>query len=128
MEKKLSWLRDLVNFGGIIVGIVLTAIGGVMFLNSMLKVYVFGFETNSYFNAEEQCTMPEYAPTKTGEDPQLKVKPQSEIDECITKKTEYEKIRYSRQQKESMIDGFAFLLVGIVLWVIHHNKKKKSED
>jgi len=132
MEKqKLPWLRELVNFGGSIVGIVLTAVGGVMFLNTVLKVYVFGFEINSYFSAEEMCQKEEYrsvpgpdkaVPTMVQE---LKVNTPEEIAQCKEEKTQVEKDRYSRQQKEKMVDGFAFFLVGVVLWALHRRKKKE---
>ncbi len=129
MEKK-SWLSQLVNVGGTIVGIVLTAVGGVMFLNTVLKVYVFGFEINSYFSAEEMCQKEEYrsvpgpdkaVPTMVQE---LKVHTPEEIAQCKEEKTQVEKERYSRQQKERMVDGFAFLFVGLALWTIHRREKK----
>jgi len=123
MEKsKFSWLRDLVNFGGTIVGIVLTAVGGVMLINSVLKVYVFQFDTNSYFNAEEMC---QNYPMKTMNgiaEPEEKT--EEELSKCVEEKTAFEKGRYTRQQHEKMIDGAAFLLVGAFLWLIHRRKKK----
>ncbi len=130
MEKqKLPWLRELVNFGGSIVGIVLTAVGGVMFLNTVLKVYIFGFEINSYFSAEEMCQKEEYRPAPSiGPDAkmvsELKVNTPEEIAQCKEEKTQVEKERYARQQKEKMVDGFAFFLVGVVLWALHRRKKK----
>lgn len=126
MEKKFSWLRDLINVAGVVVGIVLTAIGAIMFLNSSLKLYVFGFETSSYFNAYEQCEQPEWVPVKGADRTEKKEKTPEEVEECVTKKTEYEKERYARQQKEQMIDGFAFLFVGLFLWLLH--KKMKKEE
>ncbi|MCF7812696.1 hypothetical protein K9M59_03850 [Candidatus Gracilibacteria bacterium] len=127
MEKKFSWLRDLVNVGGTIVGIVLTAIGGVMFLNSSMKLYVFHFESSSYFNAEEQCTMPKYVPRMEGSEPEQQEKTPEEIEECIQTKEKYEKARYRRQQQEQMVDGVAFLIVGLGLWIVHHYRRKKDQ-
>ncbi len=132
MEKKFHWLRELPNLAGVIVGIVLTAIGGVMIINTVLKVYVFGFETNSYFNAEEQCTgklgyvdgrSPIAVPTKNSEEEAQKLT-QEEIDECIEKTTQTEKDRYRRQQQERMIDAIGFLAVGIFLWILNRRRKK----
>jgi len=133
MDKKhsLAWLPDLVNVGGTIVGIVMTAVGGVMFLNTTLKVYVFGFETNTYFNAEEQCRNDKlYAPRPTSSNevsiekqPTVEIN-EEEISQCVERKANIEKENYRRRQYEQMIDGFAFLFVGIFLWIMHRRKRK----
>jgi hypothetical protein len=126
MEKKITWLRYLMNVAGVVVGIILTAIGSIMFLNSSLKLYVFRFEVSSYFNAQEQCEQPKWIPGKDDNQTEKKEKTPEEIETCITKKGIYEKERYTRQQQEQMIDGFAFLIVGIFLWLIHKRMKKEE--
>ncbi|MCF7830462.1 hypothetical protein K9M41_00480 [Candidatus Gracilibacteria bacterium] len=124
MEKtKFSWIRDLVGFGGTIIGIVLTAIGGVMFLNTVLKVYVFNFETPPYFQAKEMCQ--NGYPMRT---PEGMVEPgntsEEDLAKCMAEKEEVEKTRYMRQQYERMVDGFSFLIVGAFFWLMHRRKRK----
>lgn len=120
----LHWLRDLVNIGAAITGIVLTAIGSVMVLNATMKLYVFGFETNSYFNAEEQCTNDHmYRAKPEGEADKKEKMTDEELAKCVEKKTVAEKGRYQRQKKENIIDGLGFLIVGGALWFFHRRRE-----
>lgn len=126
----MKWLGDLVRVGGALVGIVLTAIGGVMFSNTLLKYYVFGFDTGRHFQAEEMCRTGKSVNEFGMRDIHIE-KPETpeqmndeEVAECIERKTEIEKARYARNEKEEMIDGFAFLIVGAFLWWVHRRKKQ----
>ena len=124
MEKKLNWLRDFPRFAGTLVGIALTAIGGVMTLNVVLKVYVFGFTSNSYFSAEEQCKFQDYAEVKEGAKP-ARLQGE-ERTACIEEKTKVEETRFIKNKKENLIDGAAMLLVGIPFWIIFTRRKEEE--
>ena len=117
-------LRDLVNVGGVIMGIALTAIGAIFVLNTVLKVYVFEFTTNSYFSATEQCQYDYQARPMNGEGP--KKLEGEEYDKCVGEKTELESSRFIRQKQERMIDGLAMLLVGLPFWLIFGVRRKKK--
>lgn len=127
--KIYSWVSGLINVGGVIVGLVLSVTGAAMMLSPIFKLYVFGFETEQYFSAEDTCDARIYngndrmkyadirVPTAEGEPtPTPEKTPQeleTEFDECVEKQEEREKERYIRRQKEGMVDGFVFLLVGL---------------
>ena len=128
MSAKFSWPQDIINFVGAIVGIVLTAIGSVMFLNTILKVYVFGFQTESYFSAEQMCGFRDapkiMLPVRA--DPVLPANlSEAEMTACIEEKTTQATAQYLRRKKESLIDGFAMLLVGIPFWILFERRRKK---
>jgi hypothetical protein len=125
--------HDLINVGGIIIGIVLTAIGSIFLLNAVLKLYVFEFNTNPYFSATEMCQYDHMAkpairepiekPTNTGP-----VKLEGEAyDTCVEEKSALENQRYVRRKQENMIDGLAMLLVGIPFWLIFGVRRKKKQ-
>jgi hypothetical protein len=46
--KATEIIKNLINLVGVTAGIIITAIGSIMLLNSFLKLYVFGIETDSY--------------------------------------------------------------------------------
>lgn len=129
MSEKLPWLRELANFAGILVGIVMVAIGTVMFLNAGLKFYVFGFETNSYFNAENMCNE-RVDPAYAGEErtkvlaKMTEAEKEAKVEKCITRETEAAKKGYARQQKESLVEGLVSIIVGSILWFAHRRRKK----
>jgi|GEM_PF-647736 hypothetical protein len=117
-------LHDLINIGGVIIGIALTAIGSIFLLNAVLKLYVFDFDSNPYFSATEQCRY-DHNNVKMGESP-TKLEGEA-FDTCVTEKTEQENLRYVRKKQESMIDGLAMLLVGIPFWLIFGVRRKKKK-
>ena len=125
--KKNSWIttlsQELPRLAGAVIGIGLTAIGIVMATNTILKLYIFNFETPSYFNAEEMCQYQRYEQLEPNEKP--KKLNAEEKATCITEETEKSKIRYQRSKKESLIDAIAFLAVGIPFWILFWKKKQK---
>lgn len=124
MAEKSFWMQRFPKLIGTLVGIVLTAIGGVMTLNVVLKVYVFGFTTNSYFSAEDQCKFEDYSLVKEGE--KAKLLKGEERTACIAEKTKIENDRYLRDKKENLVDGAAMLLLGIPFWIIFARRKEEK--
>lgn len=121
-EKKLAWLPDLLRFGGAVTGIVLTAIGGVMLLNAVMKLYVFHFQTEPYqVVSTEEC---KYDHNRMTDDKQPYVRTAEEIEVCKTERLEENKIRFERSKKENMVDGLAMLLIGVPFWIIFWKKRK----
>lgn len=127
-DKKLAWLPDLLRFGGAVTGIVLTAIGGVMLLNAIMKLYVFQFQTEPYqIVSIEECKYDHniQMPEKEGiTKPYMRTTEEIEI--CKAERLEENKLRFERSKKENMVDGLAMLLVGIPFWVIFWRKRDKK--
>jgi hypothetical protein len=132
MDKKLPWLSSLITFGGAITSIILTAIGGVMMANVILKLYVFKFDTPEYSSATKESCRMDYAQkivpaTPTELTQEFKERSAEEIDQCIAEKRAEEKSNYTRQKQESLVDGLAMLLVGIPFWVIFERRRKHEK-
>ncbi len=129
-EKKLAWLPDLISFGGAVTGIILTAIGGVMLLNSMMKLYVFNFQTEPYqIISTEECKYDHNRRIEMSERRDLSQpyeRTEEEIEECKINKLEENKLRFKRSKQENMVDGLAMLLIGIPFWLIFWRKRREQ--
>lgn len=129
-EKKLAWLPDLIRFGGAVTGIILTAIGGVMLLNSVMKLYVFNFQTESYqMVSTEECKYDHSRRTEITEKKEIAQpyeRTEKEIEECKINRLEENKLRFKRNKQENMVDGLAMLLIGIPFWIIFWRKRKEK--
>ena len=128
-EKKLGWLYDLINFGGAVTGIILTAIGGTMLLNASLKLYVFKFDGYSYnYITEDSCRF-DYRvqpfPVKEANSKPVE-RSEEEIKKCMEERKAEEEARYKRDKQESMVDGLAMLIVGIPFWIIFDRRRRFS--
>jgi len=122
-ETKLAWLPELIHFGGALTGIVLTAIGGVMMLNAVLKLYVFQFQGDAYtIVTTEECRL-DYAHMTPDKDPTIRTP--EEIEQCKIDRTSENTQRFERQKKENLVDGLAMLLIGIPFWFIFWRRRKK---
>jgi hypothetical protein len=131
-DKKLGWLYDLINFGGAVTGIILTAIGGTMLLNASLKLYVFKFDSNEYsYIRAEDCRydylhpVPVEGNLKTV-NTQPRERTSEEIEKCMDDRKAEEKQRYTRNKQENMVDGLAMLIIGIPFWVIFDRRRQFS--
>lgn len=120
-DKKLAWLPDLIRFGGALTGIVLTAIGGVMMLNAVLKLYVFQFDSNEYAIVTTEECRHDYRMMK-GDEPTIRTP--EEIEVCKIERREENSQRFVRNKKENLVDGLAMLLIGIPFWLIFWRKRK----
>jgi len=121
MTTKTNWIGSLMNIASGLLGLIFTLIGSIMLLNSIARLYIFGYETNKYFNASEIC---EFSQKLSDENKLEKIKNNpKEKKECIAEKTAFEKKKYHRQQTEQIIDGFVFLIVGGPVWIYYRRKK-----
>ncbi len=122
--KKLTWLYDLQNFAGVLIGLIMISIGSVMFLNAGAKLYIFGFTSSSYFAPEERCeNNNSYAPDSRN----IKKTPE-EITLCIEKEEKKEQNRYTRSKQEDIINGIILIIIGFPLWFFHRQRKAKEEE
>ena len=126
-------LKNLIQFGGTILGIILVAIGGIMFMSSTLKLYVFQYETARYQTEEhiyEQCVNEPYIrKTSYGEEASKDVTEptEEEIKACTDRKTASAKKEYRRNETENMIEGFSFLFFGVLFWVVYRRHRKTNK-
>lgn len=127
-DTKLTWLPDLLRFGGAVTGIVLTAIGGVMLINAVMKLYVFQFQTEPYqIVSTEECKYDHnrQIPQETGIT-KAYIRTAEEIAVCKAERLKENKVRFERTKKENMVDGLAMLLIGIPFWIIFWRKRDKK--
>jgi len=122
ITKKYTWILYLQNLVGTTVGIVMLSIGLSLILNTVAKVYILGYETSSYFSAEDMCRFSEPGVISPSEVPPQPLTGE-EKEKCITRETEREKKRYLREKMENMIDGGILVLIGAPLWFFHRRKK-----
>jgi hypothetical protein len=122
-----NWIKDFQKIASIMVAIILLAIGSGTMINVGLKLYVFNFETSSYFNAENECDNKINRPyDKPSEQPKYSPKILREkMEKCIENKTKDEKKRYLRSKTEDMIDGFVMIFISFFLWLSSRYRKKK---
>ena len=129
--KKLTWLYDLQNFTGVLIGLIMLSIGSFMSLNAGAKLYIFNYTSSPYFVPENRCENNFYEPLPfiTSEPIQDNAKSQKtpeEIAKCIAKKTAKEKKRYTRDKQEDMTSGIILIILGAPLWFFHRQRKEKK--
>ena len=143
-SKMVSILKEGANFVGASAGIVLFAIGAVMLLQALLKLYVFKIETSYYYaDFSFQCerynpNTPEIMPNKetrfkgqgvvigrSGDEKDEEAQ-KKKYQECIKKEEEKAKERYKQDKKSDMADGIAFLIASAVLLAVFRRKKENK--
>jgi hypothetical protein len=126
MTQKTHWLSILPKTIGLCAGIILTAVGSVMLLNAVLKLYVIQFDTPRY--TDDYRMSCEYAPvnhyTEKPKEPALRT--EAELEKCMTEKKQNAKNQYQRNKKEDMVSGMSSLIVGIFFWIWFGRRKKQA--
>ncbi len=142
-NKILEFIKEAVRLVGASAGVILLAIGMVMLLQALLKLYVFQIKTESYGDFSYRCARfdpmtPEVLPLdlagphhKASQKPkdlsaEEKAKMQKQYDECIKKEEQKAELRYKKSKKSDMADGVAFLIAGTVLLLMFRRKRKNS--
>ena len=127
-NTKLTWLADLQSFAGVVIGLIMLSIGTVMFLNAGVKLYVLGYESSSYWSAENMCGGDEWRmgamPIQIKEESPVKKMTPEEKEKCIAKAAVTEKKRYTRDKMEDVINGGIMIFVGFPLWFFHRQRRK----
>lgn len=112
----MEWFKKVVPIIGLLIGIIFVAIGGVVTIGSTLK-YFFVEPDLSYI--EDNCIYKfDSSVEKNVEVSEL------EQQTCIEKRTLQEKMNQSNNLKRNLIDGFSFLIVGLVFWILWNRKQK----
>jgi hypothetical protein len=131
--KAIEVIKNLINVVGSSVGVIMIAIGGVMFLGAFLKLYVFGLEKGQHFQPYrcDEIMRPVGVddvdmPIKGNQYANLSFERRQKLyDECIHNELKNEKERYVNQQKHAMIDGFTFGVVGLPILVFYMRRSRR---
>jgi hypothetical protein len=93
MTSFFDWIKNFQKIASISVAVILLAIGSSMIISPALKLYVFNFESSSYFNAQNNCNEEIRRPyQKISEQPKYSPKVlQEKMEKCIENKTKIEK-------------------------------------
>ncbi|PID83273.1 hypothetical protein CSB11_01915 [Candidatus Campbellbacteria bacterium] len=133
-HETIEKIKSLINVFATTIGIIIIAIGSVMVLNSVLKLYVFGIETDSYFDAEQECINDIKLEDKLGPSGEIleikygEIRKTQEYKDCIIAKTEQEKRSYKKEKTDNMADGIPFIIVGLAILVIYRTRKEKKKN
>jgi len=133
-SKFIQIFSRIIFLVGVSVGIIFTAVGTTMILNSSLKLAF--FDEPRYGNVSWQigeCEVygyskgarpvietiaPEKLPTPTDE----------EIAECKEDVKANSKEEFKRDKTENIVDGISFLIVGLILWIAFGIWGKKTKE
>ena len=150
VSKAVDIIKNLVNLVGITAGIIIASIGGVMFLNSILKLYIFDIKTDRFSSFEYRCNQfdldnirarklvgggfnPMPIEVEMIEKNNQKNKKLTEEDkkflkkkyeECIEKAKKDDEEAFVQRKKMDLTDGLAFLIVGFALLFFYQRRKK----
>jgi len=138
-SKILEFIKEAVRLVGASAGVILLAIGMVMLLQAVLKLYVFEVKIDRYFDASFACarfdpSAPQIVPDKVpsgggvyvgrSDNKMSKEEMEQKYQDCMKKEQERAEKRYKEGKKEDMADGIAFLLAGLLLLVAFRFKRK----
>ncbi len=149
-EKAIKIVKSLIDLVGSAAGIVIVAIGGIMFLNALFNLYVFKIESPAYTSNLYKCDVFDvdrlWATSLTGaptpvalpDSPVRKIqnfgdlsqedikKLRQKYDECVKEVKEQERQEFYTNQKRSMATGLAFMIVGFPLIFFYQRRKGKA--
>ena len=143
--KATAIIKNLINLVGVTVGITITAIGSIFLIGSFLKLYVFGIERDAYFEPKWACekydwetkelnNIVSYDETTNSNTNKNKKEPTKEekdrlnkkYKECIADEEKNEKEKYFLTKTDDMIQGLAFLIVGLPILFLYQKRKKRE--
>jgi len=128
--KAIEIIKNLINVIGSSVGVIMVAIGSVMFLGAFLKLYVFNVNLDADFRAY-QCDQIIDAPYTNPQQVKNTSEQLSEEDrlerheQCIAREIKREQARFINHKKHAMIDGFALIVVGLPILLFYMFRAKK---
>jgi predicted GTPase len=105
----MEWIKKLIPSLGLLIGIIFVAIGATMLISSSFKLI---FDVSEVYEDRYLC---EY---RWDRELEQDIKQSSEqIEACLEKNREAEEARFVARKTDDIIDGVAFLVVGIFFWV-----------
>lgn len=110
----MDWIKKIVPSFGLLIGIILTSIGATLALSSGLKL---AFSEPVIYNYACQTNFD----SKLERDVQLS---SEEKQQCEEKALKEETARFVNEKTQKILDGIAFLVVGIFFWIWFTKKQK----
>jgi len=113
----MEWFKKVVPTIGLLIGIIFVAIGGVMTIGSTLK----------YFFIEPDLSYVQDFCMNSKLDSVVENNSEISMEEeqmCIDRRIVQERVNQKNNFKRNLIDGFSFLLVGLVFWILWDRKQK----
>jgi hypothetical protein len=114
----MTWFKKIIPSVGLLVGMILVAIGAIMLLSSIFKL-VFNVSTsyNDYYVCESR-----YNPSLEKEIALESV----EVEECQEKELARKQENFTQEKTGNIIDGGVFLIVGAFFWIFFWRKNKED--
>jgi hypothetical protein len=114
----MTWFKKIIPSIGLLLGMVLVAIGSIMLLSSAFKL-VFNVSTsyNDYYVCESR-----YNPSLEHE---VTLDP-VEIENCKEKELAREQENFIQEKTSNIIDGGAFLVVGAFFWIFFWKRNREG--
>ncbi len=123
MSDKKHWITKLVPTLAFAAGIIISSVGGIMTINSALKLAFFDSEPYDIVS-EEQCRY-DYNQQIWEEGIQKSYERDiAEIEACLSERKSEELARFQNNQKHNMVEGISAFLVGGVLLLLFRPRKK----
>jgi len=145
-------IKSLVSLVGVTAGIIITAIGVIMFLESVLKIYIFDLKQDRYNSFEYRCEQYDIDSIEArrlmerdfdGVRVDIAMNPSSEKVKKLTKenkkflqnkykeckkeaKEEAEK-QFQRGEKMDIAEGIAFMITGFTLLYFYQRKRRSNK-
>ena len=116
----MNWIEKIVPTIGLLIGIILVAIGAIITGGSALKLALYEPNPASLYNY--QC---EFKPNSDATQPESRMTG-TERTVCIESAQSDDAIRFRQDKKNMIIDGAMFLGVGIAFWIIFKRWKRNQ--
>ncbi len=114
----MTWFKKIIPSIGLLVGMVLVAIGAIMLLSSAFKLV---FNVSTSYNDYYMCEF-RYNPTLEKD---VALEP-TEMAECKDREIAREQENFKQEKTSNIIDGGAFLVVGSFFWIFFWRKNKED--
>ena len=151
--KSINIIKNLVNLVGVTIGIIISSIGVIMFLESVLKLYIFDLKQDRYNSFEYRCQQydidsieaqrligqGDFIPMDinlkrqsntnkikklTREDKRFL---QNKYKECKKESKEEAEKQFQRGEKMNIAEGIAFMVTGFTLLYFYQRRKKSKK-
>lgn len=131
--RAIEIIKNLINVIGSSVGVIMIAVGLVMFIGAFLKLYVFNLELGANFRAyncdqiiDAPYTNPKMIDDGSVTQDQLSKKDRMDkYNQCVKREDKREYGRFINEKKHMMIDGFTFFIVGLPILIFYMRRSKK---
>ncbi len=156
-NKTVGIVKSLINLVGVTAGIIITAIGAIMFLDAVFKLYIFDIKQDRYTSLDYRCQQYDIgsieanrilgndlimgpipavgiSPRKTNERESGKELTEEEKEflqkkfkECKEEARKSAEENFRRGEKMDIASGLAFVLVGLPLLYFYQRRRREDK-